>query len=278
MNLNTRTMKRLIMITYFLAAGAVAFAQKNHRVYQFDRKEDPKEVQRYGEYPEFPFLRNLSSPQQFVAAMHAHNNTELNNILKGLGFAHGAKDVTAAAVSSDDITEGTIGNMGDAAHHYAYVKLENNGNGIKAWKVSSGDGASVYFISKCGNAFYPDPQVVAPAAAQALPTTPEPSPEVARMPVCKDKVYIYYGGIRGRSHGWDVYADDMEEQKCSNPADHAAMNRAEQEPAMAYDASNINVERTAEYLGYRQLETKSCMSRREFKEFKRTHRGCGCRR
>ena len=138
-------MKQLIMASYFFTIATASFAQadcsKNNPVYKFEQKGAPKEIQSYGAFPEFPFLKNLSTSQQFVAAMHKQQGksmNELNNILMGIGFEHGAKDVKNSSVAEETLSPGTTGNMGDAAHNYVYAKLEGDANGVKAWKVTSG--------------------------------------------------------------------------------------------------------------------------------------------
>lgn len=274
-------MKQLIMVSYFFTIAIASFAQadcsKNHPVYKFEKNGSPKEIQHYGAFPEFPFLRNLSTAQQFVTAIHKHQGKsmkELNNILMGIGFEHGAKDVKISSVAVASLSPGTIGNMGDAAHNYVYAKLEGDANGVKVWKVTSDNGCFVYFIAKCGNAFYPQ-SAVGPAAAT---NEPQPSPEEAQKVVCKDKVYIYYGGIKSKARGWDVYADEMDVSKCTAAGVNAEVVRTD-EPVKEYNTTDINVERTNEYLGYRKIDNSKDDSRsqREFNKEYRHRRHCGCR-
>ncbi len=276
-------MKKIIMISCFLAAGVAAFAQKDHRLYRFEQVGGATEVHRYGEAPEFPFLRNLSTREQFVAALHrGGGNTELNGILKGIGFARGAKDVTTASVSDARIPEGTIGNMGDARHNYLYAKLYSDGGGVKAWKVTADNGTVIYFISKCGNAFYADPnangQVTARTEDDFEGQRTIPDGEPAR-PVCKDKVYIYYGGVKKIHRGWEVYANDLDVDRCYHPEDAGAVARAQEEPAKAYE--NISAEKTSVYLGFKPAH-QECIADKKYRqalhEAKWEHKRCDCHR
>ena len=91
-------MKRLFLISASLMLASAAFAQSNSgSLYSFDNAGTPKEVSQLGTAPEFPFLRNMTSPHQVYMAIkkHADDNTtsmrKLNNLLMQLGYANGAK-------------------------------------------------------------------------------------------------------------------------------------------------------------------------------------------
>ncbi len=70
----------LLLVGALLTAGSTAFAQndcsKNHRIFNFDNTGSPKQVTTLGSNPEFPFLRNLSSPQQVLTAMKGNRNAK----------------------------------------------------------------------------------------------------------------------------------------------------------------------------------------------------------
>ena len=157
-------MKKLLCLTPFILAASVLFAQgdcnKDHPVYKADISERPSRVYALGSDPEFPFLRNLSTPQQVVAAMNSRENRkkyprqmrELNNMLMEIGYANGTKDVKVADVSSYYVSPGTTGNMGNGHFKYNYSVIE--GKARKAWKITSGDQCGISFFTACGNAFY----------------------------------------------------------------------------------------------------------------------------
>ena len=153
------------MIPALMAATAL-FAQNNctkdHPIYKTDNTSSPKAVYRLGSNPEFPFLQNLSTRQQVLAAMQSKENAkkyprqmkELNKMLKEIGFSNGVQDVTLSAVSSYNVSPGTTGNMGDGHLNYSYSRLEGT-KPHKAWKITSGEDCNVSFLAACGNAFYP---------------------------------------------------------------------------------------------------------------------------
>lgn len=172
-------MKSLILIFAVLIV-VPCFAQtecrKSNPIFKSDNYGTPKGVYSLGSNPEFPFLRNLSTPQQVVLAIkrstNKHGATELNRILKDIGFANGAKDVGVSSVTVYNIPSGTIGNMGDGNFKTAYIKLMGEEN-IKSWKITSAKGCSMYILAKCGNAFYPTepaaaPQAVAPVVIDTM--------------------------------------------------------------------------------------------------------------
>lgn len=154
-------MKRLLLFIPIIICSITTYAQtdcsKNHPVYRFDKPGSPKDVYKLGADPEFPFLRNLSTPRQVLSAMqnkaNAKQRGELNELLMEAGFARGIKDVKEENITAMDVTPGTTGNMGDGHFHYMYAKFA--GSTQKAWRVASGTGCFITFLSPCGNAFFP---------------------------------------------------------------------------------------------------------------------------
>src|ERR1700741_3619780 len=120
-------MKKLLIISVglMMATGAYAQCSKNHPIFN-DKTSSPAPVHRLGSDPEFPFLRNLSTPQQVAAAMKSRENSkryprqmrELNTLLTQAGFSNGTQDVTASSVSSYRVMPGTTGNMGSGKLTY----------------------------------------------------------------------------------------------------------------------------------------------------------------
>jgi hypothetical protein len=159
-------MKKLLFLIPLVALNTISFAQKycskDHPIYNMDNLSSPKNVYRLGSDPEFPFLRNLSSSRQVLAAMKSRENSkkyprqmkELNKMLVEIGFDNGVQDVTLSSISEYNVSPGTTGNMGDGHFSYSYVKLEGS-RPYKAWRISSGSKCDVSFFSSCGNAFYP---------------------------------------------------------------------------------------------------------------------------
>lgn len=176
-------MKRFILALTILAGAFSSFAQsglggKNHAIFTFNNPATPAPTYRLGMDPEFPFLRNLSTPQSVVRAMqHAQNDSrytrqtrELNELLMAAGFTRGIKDVTVASVSSYEVPSGTTGNMGSGHYNYIYTTI-NTGTTVNAWKVTSDNGGYIAFLSPCGNAFYPG-SYVAPPTLSSLDLMP----------------------------------------------------------------------------------------------------------
>ncbi len=159
-------MKTLLILASLAITATAVQAQsdcdKNHPVYKVDISGTPRTVYTLGTDPEFPFLRNLSTPEQVVAAMNSNANKkkyprqmkELNKMLVQIGFANGTKDVQPANVSAYSIAPGTTGNMGNGHFKYSYIALDG-GKAKKAWKIANGDLCYIAFLNTCGNAFYP---------------------------------------------------------------------------------------------------------------------------
>jgi len=159
-------MKRSILISAILILmAAVSFAQTectaNDALFKFDNAGMAKEVRRLGMNPEFPFLRNLSSPAQVYSAImrnakKSNDGAEhFNDLMMAIGLTNGTSDLTESDITAFYIPPGTEGNMGSGNYTSAYCRLMGDPDYFKAWKISSGTGCYVYILAKCGNAFYP---------------------------------------------------------------------------------------------------------------------------
>lgn len=275
-------MKRFILITTFFTAAYTCFGQtcsKNNAIFRQDNSGTPKDVYTLGSNPEFRFLRNMSSPEQVAAAIRRGNQrgaAELNNMLMDIGFANGAKDVTASSVAEHYIPNGTMGNMGDGNYSTSYVKLmAGDGRGVRSWKITSPTGCELYILSACGNAFYPTNQPARTTACLNVPlnlssTTKEVTLESGTVKTTANDVYIYY--VRKRDNKDPLparFADVPNAARASEPLLLDQSDKVEAVPqtykvtVSAIDnnvkvcedkpldvATNINVEKTSSYAGY----------------------------
>ena len=147
--------------------------QSSHPLFSFNENAKPKPIHELGSSPQIDFLRNLHTPNQFIKAIKQNRNSkkykkdikELNEILTLIGFQKGLDDpdFTETSLSYDKIPYGTVGNLGDNAEHYEYsILLPNNINGIMGWKIKSPSNCFVFVFTKCGNLFYPKPNIICP--------------------------------------------------------------------------------------------------------------------
>jgi hypothetical protein len=157
-------MKRLILMSVIISTTtcmAQTECSKDNALFNFEKASTPKEIFTLGTNPEFPFLRNLSTPQQVYASIKRNdkNNTrgmsEFNHLLMAIGFANGAKDLGPSNITTYYIPSGTKGNMGSGDFNAGYYKLSGDASNFKAWKISSATGCYVYVLNKCGNSFFP---------------------------------------------------------------------------------------------------------------------------
>ncbi len=277
-------MKYTLLIGAILTAASSCFAQadcnKDHPIFNFDNAGQPKEVRALGSNPEFPALSRLSTRQQVLAAMRnghmsERKKTELNNMLKGLGFENGVRDVKLSSISAANIPYGTTGNMGDGNYNTSYTKLTGNPNGSKAWKITSDKGCYMYFLAKCGNAFAENMGgetsktacITAPVNITTQPkiiTTGNP----AELATTEKNVYIYYHQ-RYHKKSLNSYANaEIPDSRPSKPLLLSSKEKAELVPheyrvtVTAPDdkvkvchgkpvevAANINVEYSSAYTG-----------------------------
>ena len=270
-------MKRTLLIFGLMMIGAATYAQDQNRnsLYSFYNVGAPKEVDRLGTNPEFPFIKNMSTKQQVYQAIKRNADkdnremAEFNNILSGIGFMNGAKDVEASNITSANLPSGTTGNMGDGSLSSSYTRLNLGDDGVKAWKVTGPTGY-VYFLAKCGNAFYPNN-----AKGTACISTPV---NISAKPVeitatgqkneVTDKVYVYYHMKRHKKHPKFAMAG-IPDQNPSKPlllntqmktdvvpeTFRVTVNDPDQSVTVCPDSAavvnaNINVEKISGYAGF----------------------------
>jgi hypothetical protein len=270
-------MKRLILISAFFTVASSCFAQStcgsSNPIFKSDKYGEPKDVYNLGSSPEFPFLRNLKTPEQVAAAMNKaakkKNAAELNKILMDMGFANGAKDITASSISAVEVPTGTVGNMGDGNHNISFIKL-NVGDENKAWKVSSPSGCSMLVLAKCGNSFYPTPKQTAKldVPVNLNNTTKEVTLENAATKTTTTSTYVYYTKKKDRKRDLAPEYSGLTSTKASTPVllsttkkvetvpqtYRVTVNSAQNNVTVVEDqplelTTNINVEKTSEYTG-----------------------------
>ncbi len=210
-------MKRLILITASLMMAATTFAQDatDKSLYSFDNAGQARVIRKLGDAPEFPFLRNLSTPQQVLAAMKKQERQQtpasrkLDDLLMQLGYANGIKDLSAADITEDQVKSGTEGNMGSRGYTYNYARLEG-GAGFKAWRIAPSNGgtastnAPLYLMAKCGNAFYP--KTAKRTACVNIPVSITPDMKQVSLPnsgvlvADKNETFVYYSRKHPKRH------------------------------------------------------------------------------
>jgi len=209
-------MKRLLLISASLIMAATAFAQSDansdNSLYTFDNTGSAKVVTKLGTAPEFPFLRNLSTPHQVYAAIkkQERENTaainKLNGLLMQIGYANGAADLQQSDISEAYIQSGTEGNMGSRGYTYGYYRLDGSSSELSAWKIASSNGnAPLYLMAKCGNAFYPKNAVKSTACVNVpVNVTPDVSqinlPNSGTIVTNKTETFVYYSRKHHRRH------------------------------------------------------------------------------
>lgn len=299
-------MKRLFFFIPVMMAGTMLFAQndcsKNNPIYKDHGHSRAKVVRTLGADPEFPFLQNLSTREQVLAAMknpanakrHPRQMKELNSILKGIGFENGVKDVTLSNISPADLPKGTTGNMGDGKFGHAYTRLDG-AKSYKGWKITSEHDCSIVFLRKCGNAFYPDNVMKETAYTGKVPecdNVPVNVSSEAKEITIKDmpenkivkKTYIYYKKECGCfSCKADSYADDEDRSRPLLVKKEVVVERIPQtfrvttsntgtatvcngKPSEVH--TDINIERESAYGGYKKPVVKKEfieVSKREYK-------------
>ena len=296
-------MKRLFLIPAFLTAAFSGFAQtecsQNNPIFKFDNGNvTPKAIRTLGNNPEFPFLRNLSSPAQVYSAIKKNNGkntrgmSELNGMLMEIGMANGANDLQQSSITATTLPAGTDGNMGYGGYGSQYAVLEGN---FKAWKISSGSGSCyVYIMQKCGNAFYPKSGVMKTACLNVPVTltadTKEVTLEGAPPSTTTDKVYVYYHRNHRKRSLAPEFAD-VPDPTASNPvllsttkdmkavpqSYKVTVNTTQDRIKVCPDLmvsipANINVEKESEYTGYYPAAAKSTYKLVSRKVYRKTAR------
>src|ERR1700692_4692104 len=175
---------RAIIFFCLVIASTTIYAQKpcyhHSRLYLFDKHNEPKLfTDPLGRHPQFPFLQRkngITSPELFIKSIQDTNQRKKYNrtfpafdlLLRNSGFWNGYKDLNTKNVKKVYITPGTVGNLGfynqqTNVMNYLYVKLNPSGEaaeGIEAWKLINKNGCFLYILFTCGNAFYPNGEVV----------------------------------------------------------------------------------------------------------------------
>lgn len=175
---------RVILCLLLVISSTVIYAQKpcyhHSRLYLFNRHNEPKLfTDPLGRHPQFPFLQRkngITTNELFIKSIRDTNQRKKYNrtfpafeaLLRNSGFADGYKDLNTGNVKKVYITPGTVGNLGfynpaKNEINYDYVKLNPAGEapeGIEAWKLINKDGCFLFILFTCGNAWYPNGDVV----------------------------------------------------------------------------------------------------------------------
>jgi hypothetical protein len=177
-------MRALIVCFLVIASGAL-YAQKpcyhHSRLYLFDKHNEPKLfTDPLGRHPQFPFLQRkngITTAELFIKSIQDSNQRKKYNrtfpafdlLLRNSGFWNGYKDLNTKNVKKVYIKPGTVGNLGfynkdNGILSYDYVILNPTGespDGIEAWKLINKDGCFLFILFTCGNAWYPNGELVA---------------------------------------------------------------------------------------------------------------------
>jgi hypothetical protein len=183
-------MRPLIILLLIVTCTAVC-AQKpcyqHSRLYIFNKHDEPRLfTDPLGRRPQFPFLQRMNgitTVELFLKSIQDSSQRKkysrtfpaFDLLLRNSGFWHGYKDLNSKNVRKVYIAPGTVGNLGfynkeQNIINYLYVKLNPAGEaaeGIEAWKLINKDGCFLYILFTCGNAFYPNGDVVASSATVA---------------------------------------------------------------------------------------------------------------
>jgi hypothetical protein len=175
---------RAYLLFLLTITSTAIYAQKpcyhNSRLYLFNKHDEPRLfTDPLGRRPQFPFLQRMNgitTPELFIKSIEdPHQQAKYTRtfpafdlLLHNSGFTRGYKDLNVRNVRKVYITPGTVGNLGffnqqTNVINYLYVKLNPAGEaaeGIEAWKLINKDGCFLYILFTCGNAFYPNGDVV----------------------------------------------------------------------------------------------------------------------
>jgi len=186
--------------------AAAVSAQTDNSLYRFDNSGSPVVVTKLGAAPEFPFLRNMTTPHQVYMAIHRHANdhtasmNKLNDLLKQEGYANGAKDLQESDITMESIEPGTEGNMGSRGYTYKYTRLSGNPSEFRAWRIRANDNSnvngSVYLLAKCGNAFFPKNTKTTACITVPVSVTPDMNqvslPSSGNQVNVTNETFVYY--------------------------------------------------------------------------------------
>ncbi len=186
---------RNLILSLLLLSVYPAFAQRpcpqNSILYHFEKDQRFRNfTQKLGNHPQFEFLQKsngVNSPGAFIKAINDPGNQQkyerefkaFDLLLHNSGFDNGYKDLNENNVENIYVIPGTIGNLGfyDKVKdriNYIYVKLNPAGEelaGVAAWKLTNEAGCYFYILHTCGNAFYPNANVVNLSATRSHTVT-----------------------------------------------------------------------------------------------------------
>jgi hypothetical protein len=294
-------MKRLALIILMLDIAAISYAQngcsKSSPIFKEESGMAATEVSKFGRNPQFPFLRNLSSAEQVASAIKKANKdnkrgiSQLNDMLTDIGFANGAKDITASNITAQYLPNGTIGNMGDGNMGTSYTKImTKDGRGVKAWKIAANSSCALYIIAPCGNAFYE----IKSMACLSVPVTVSGGAndlvlEGGGIKRTTDRTYIYYQRKKYKAYEKSYVNPAIKDANPSMPL--LLSTKVKSEPVISkYTvtiapqsknieacpnsepielATSLNVEKQSEYAGYgadNNNATYKKVTKREYKK------------
>lgn len=158
-------MKKAILLLVAALQSIAAFAQpactNQHRIFKVPPGKTPTIVTKLGSNPQFAIMCNvLDGDQQFknmkALAEIPKYKKEINELFQSMGYT-GVSDprFTRDKLSAANLPFGAQGMLGDGNHKYVYSLLALPGEKtIRGWRVEALEGCDLYFMSKCGNAFY----------------------------------------------------------------------------------------------------------------------------
>lgn len=276
-------MKRLFLISAAFLITSVSFAQTacntDNSLFKFDNAGMPKDIEKLGKAPEFPFLKNLSTTAQVYSAIKKNDQKNIpgmehfNDLMMAIGFPGGTKDLDKSNISMYYIAPGTEGNMGSAGYGNGFYRLSADASDLKAWKISSGTGCYVYILAKCGNAFYPKAATGKTACINAPVNLTGDMKEVTlsssgQKVTTTDNVYVYYSHKHHKKHATAHPIAEIPDAYPSTPILLSSTKKVDVVPE-TYKVSvntpdntvnvcpdstlnitaNINVEKTSSYTG-----------------------------
>ena len=150
-----------------------------------------------------------------------------------IGYANGIKDLKVSDITAANIPSGSEGNMGSGKMAPGYYKLTGDPSGYKAWKITSASGCYVYFMSKCGNSFYPNANAGQTACVSAPVNVMSEAKEITvnSTPAAQvtDKTYVYYHARHHKFHHKYV-RPEIADNNPSKPLLLSSVKRVEARP------------------------------------------------
>lgn len=187
----------LLLLLFFIQV--TSYAQPDchnpHHIFFVPKDKTPKVVTKLGTDPQFAIMCNLNNADMFYKNLQSlaeirQFRDEINSLFRAIGYSEGVKDprFTRDKVWAEGLPFGAIGMLGDGKNKYTYSLLALPGETtIKAWHVKALTGCDLYFMNRCGNAFY----YANPPAASQIVAFEEENPGKAKL---KLKVIARYDG------------------------------------------------------------------------------------